>query len=103
MTQDITEKLRELIPNGYGYNSDFAHTMADAANEIERLRIEVTSWILCDEKMPDPYKECIVGREDIKWPITALWTGKKWCREVTKEEFHVTHWMPLPSPPSNAK
>ena len=34
----ITEKLRELIPNGYGYNSDFAHTMEDAAVEIERLR-----------------------------------------------------------------
>lgn len=34
----ITEKLRELIPNGYGYNSEFAHTMEDAAVEIERLR-----------------------------------------------------------------
>ncbi len=34
----ITEKLRELIPNGYGYNSEFAHTMEAAAVEIERLR-----------------------------------------------------------------
>ena len=34
----ITEKLRELIPNGYGHNSEFAHTMEAAAVEIERLR-----------------------------------------------------------------
>lgn len=34
----ITEKLRELIPDGYGYNSEFAHTMEAAAVEIERLR-----------------------------------------------------------------
>jgi hypothetical protein len=34
----ITEKLRELIPNGYGHNSEFAHTMEAAAIEIERLR-----------------------------------------------------------------
>lgn len=37
----ITEKLRELIPNGYGYNSEFAHTMEEAAVEIERLRSEL--------------------------------------------------------------
>ena len=35
---DITEKLREWIPGGDGYNSDFAHDMADAADEIEKLR-----------------------------------------------------------------
>lgn len=42
---DVTVRLRDLIPNGYGYNSDFAHTMADAANEIERLRTALTDTL----------------------------------------------------------
>ena len=39
----ITEKLRELIPNGYGYNSEFARTMEEAAVEIERLKCGIFS------------------------------------------------------------
>ena len=59
-------------------------------------------WIACNEKMPEQYEECIVGRVGVPWTITAFWTGEKWCRDVMKEEFHVTHWMPMPPAPSNA-
>ena len=77
-------------------------TVGEMLDEIERLRVAVRPWALCNDKMPEPYQTCIVGRIDVPWPITAFWTGQKWCRDVTKEEFHVTHWMPLPAPPSNA-
>jgi hypothetical protein len=60
-------------------------------------------WVPCAERMPPEYATCIVGRPDVPWPITAFWTGQKWCRDVMKDEFHVTHWMPMPPPPSNAK
>ena len=33
----LQERLRELIPNGYGYNSEFAHTMCEAADRIDEL------------------------------------------------------------------
>jgi len=36
MTNHI-EKLRELIPNGDGYNSDYAHTLLDAVAYIRKL------------------------------------------------------------------
>ena len=58
-------------------------------------------WVSCTDRMPPTYETCIVGRPDVPWPITAFWTGEKWCRDVMKEEFHVTHWMPMPPPPSN--
>lgn len=38
MTFDI-ERLRQHIPQGDGYNSDFAHDLVAAAEEIERLRL----------------------------------------------------------------
>lgn len=31
------EKLIDLVPNGDGYNSDYAHTLIDAAEYIEKL------------------------------------------------------------------
>lgn len=36
----LQERLRELIPNGYGYNSEFAHTMSEAADRIDELEKE---------------------------------------------------------------
>ena len=60
-------------------------------------------WVPCTDRMPPTYETCIVGRTDVPWPITAFWTGAKWCRDVAKDEFHVTHWMPMPPPPSNVE
>ena len=34
---DHIEKLRELIPDGDGYNSDYAHTLLDAVAYIRKL------------------------------------------------------------------
>jgi hypothetical protein len=35
---DYAQKLREYIPQGDGYNSEFARDLTNAADEIERLR-----------------------------------------------------------------
>lgn len=34
-------RLRQYIPNGDGYNSDFAHDLSDAADEIECLEQKI--------------------------------------------------------------
>jgi len=34
-----TERLRQYIPKGDGYNSEFAQDLEEAAQEIERLEI----------------------------------------------------------------
>lgn len=34
---DHAAKLRSYIPNGDGYNSEFAHDLAAAADELDRL------------------------------------------------------------------
>ena len=35
---DYAGKLRNYIPQGDGHNSDYAHDLAGAADEIDRLR-----------------------------------------------------------------
>lgn len=59
-------------------------------------------WIACADKLPQRYVTCIVGRPDVQWPVTAFWTGEKWCRDVKDDGMHVTHWRPMPEAPSNA-
>jgi hypothetical protein len=34
----LPDRLRAWIPNGDGHNSDYANTLAEAADEIDRLR-----------------------------------------------------------------
>lgn len=71
----------------------------DSPEEQKRLSEKTPmEWVSCTDRMPPTYETCIVGRPDVPWPITAFWTGEKWCRDVMKEEFHITHWMPMPPP-----
>lgn len=58
-------------------------------------------WIPCAERLPDSHVTCIVGRADVGWPVTAFWTGNCWSRDVLHPPLHVTHWMPMPTPPAN--
>jgi hypothetical protein len=60
-------------------------------------------WIACADKLPQQYVTCIVGRTDVAYPVTAFWTGEKWCRDVKDDGMHVTHWRPMPEGPSNAE
>jgi hypothetical protein len=52
----LVERLRDLIPRGDGYNDEYAHTLCEAADEIERLQQQVTDLTnLIDTVMAIPY------------------------------------------------
>ena len=39
-TMSLSQRLRDLIPDGDGYNSDYAKTLLAAADELDRLAAE---------------------------------------------------------------
>ncbi len=41
----LSDRLRQWIPDGDGYNSEYAHTLGDAADEIDRLQAVVARLI----------------------------------------------------------
>ena len=64
---DLIERLRGYIPNGDGYNSEFAHDMAEAADEIERLQREASKhYVACAfmHEESGELRHAIVGDED---------------------------------------
>ena len=40
----LPDRIRSWIPNGYGHNSEYANTLAEAANELERLSVDAARW-----------------------------------------------------------
>jgi hypothetical protein len=52
MNDDIVTRLRAFIPWANSAGDDLhAEHLAEAADEIERLRKEVTTWIICAERL----------------------------------------------------
>lgn len=71
--------------------------------ELAELR-EKVEWIAVGDRLPDEYDCVLIWRAGIPvavGPIIAFWTGKKWAADVTRDNFVVTHWQPLPEPPSS--
>lgn len=56
MSFDV-EKLRQYIPKGDGYNSDFANNLEEAATEIETLRAELN--VISGENSPELFLKII--------------------------------------------
>lgn len=62
----------------------------------------IPEWRKVEDDFPPEYQTVLIAKVDVPWSIPAFWNGQKWCRGGAKDEFHPTHWMPFPAPPSNA-
>jgi hypothetical protein len=81
--------------------------MYEAANEIQRLRHR---WIPVTERMPDNGVEVLTWNPTGPYQTVACWVGNEWssgdCRADAYDRFEeegITHWMPLPAPPTDGK
>ncbi|WP_454863320.1 DUF551 domain-containing protein [Pseudomonas hormoni] len=71
--------------------------------------MSMSQWIKCDEEMPSRNTSCIVYRCDMKKPVPCnmYWDGDVWIpdgygfdTEESWRQSQISHWMPLPAPPS---
>lgn len=73
----------------------------DALAYIEKLEPQIPRWIPVEERLPEKHAGVIVYCED---GFVDLMThdGRHWNWNGRYEDS-VTHWMPLPEPPEEAK
>lgn len=61
----------------------------------------MTNWVKSSERLPEPYQGVLIRRShgsiDVSFYLEGdLWDGGEF---IWKTE-NITHWMPLPEPPS---
>lgn len=64
----------------------------------------MAEWIKVSERLPKPFEEAIVYRGKNNIVSVDMFNGKSWAKDALFETFgnpsQVTHWMPIPTPPS---
>lgn len=77
---------------------DIAVLLDEAADALER------QWIPVGERLPEEYHSVLIWHPDVPdfvGPITAFRKGDRWAQDLSRgDDFRVSHWQPLPQPPS---
>lgn len=77
----------------------------DAADAIEELLAKVPRWISVEERLPDVATKVLTYNGDYvseNWMCTIVDKDGRSTIWAYSEKF-VTHWMPLPEPPTELK
>ena len=58
-------------------------------------------WISVKDKLPEDRSLVIVARGDDRWVFPGFVKDGNWYNAIDDmREYHVSHWIPLPSPPT---
>jgi dipeptidyl aminopeptidase/acylaminoacyl peptidase len=114
-TGDITDIVTVLRGVGFAAVSPSAgdsasmlhYCVTHAADEIEHLRAE-RQWIPVTERLPDVDATVLVAIETPSGRHVSFLSRHRqdgfWTHaDGDIDEINVTHWMPLPAPPTDAK
>jgi hypothetical protein len=73
--------------------------MEEAASEIKRLRSE-RRWIPVSERLPEVLSMVLVWSQSNGLHLASLDSYRQWRDADENPGKKITHWMPLPEPPS---
>ena len=71
-------------------------------DEIADLRSKQPKWISVKDRLPNSGTGVLVFTDDY-CAYTAHYDGYWWLSGEPTLSYNVTHWMPLPEPPEEAK
>lgn len=102
MINDLTKRLLEHADwcdaNEWGIPITLGDDLRAAAERIEALTAEnAARWISVEERLPKTEEDFLCAFDD-GFIATASWIDGDW--ELWADAGQVTHWMPLPKPPT---
>ena len=78
------------------------HERMSGSKMTYRLEAQSPRWISVEERMPEAHKNVLIH---VTTPI-GRWNTEidcmdeqGWVLNADSEQYHITHWMPLPEPP----
>lgn len=96
----IGKDSEEVLARVYGSTPREANSRAEAlACRISSPQghEQVQAWIPCSERMPEGVVSVLVTGDWFDYAV-SFWNGASWCD--LDFEPPVTHWMPIPKPPT---
>lgn len=113
----LVNVLRNCVESANGLNIQAADAIdaliaaLTASNEV--IAKSKPKWISVNERLPDVNKRVLACASILGKPFVwdaVRWNGEEWETEKeaayeywTPIDFPVTHWMPLPEPPTTTE
>ena len=94
----LAESLRDMSDTLNACGNDFSDILLDAAGELDRRR-----WIPVTERLPMTSADVLVTEQGEDEQFIGSLEKGRWSCSSTNHALRVTHWMPLPAPPSDGK
>lgn len=96
----------ELVEHGYSIG--FAEVVLESNLNMlvwESGIAYAQKWRSMESEKPERWQFCIVAVDGIVPQAVLIWDGERFVISFSDSEypFPVTHWMPLPLPPTEAK
>ena len=89
---------------------DALQKLAAYEDAEEQGRLVIPRWIPVTERLPEERMAVIVYAPYMKNEFMAYWTGSRWmvwaageCEREMPDYHQITHWMPLPQPPTECR
>lgn len=60
----------------------------------------MSEWVECSERMPEPYEYVLVTDGFVGCEVMRVNSDGYWGPAKSLYHGDITHWMPLPEPPS---
>ena len=84
----LAEKLKKYIPNGDGYNSEFANDLAEAVEYLSQDEQEPVAWLITHHENPPLYarppKRQPLSTEQIRDLLRQADTGLYFAKLIEK-------------------
>jgi hypothetical protein len=99
------DRLRVRVVDVHGETGSASGFLAKVARYIEAREMELHDrrWIPVTERLPEVHSPVLVSITESRYPTVATMSldGEWLFREG--DPVTVTHWMPLPAPPTDGK
>jgi hypothetical protein len=99
MSDDNTRGAGEPSPASAG---SVGEVLAKGIADIIRIATE-PDWIPVTERLPMTTADVLVSVQGQPERFVAWLERGRWACSVTNNRLRVTHWMPLPAPPTDGK